>query len=496
MHAYTPFSQPYNPRDPFNPDGPVAIVSEAGRVTAMRHGTCFVYAEVDGVKSAPVRIEVEQRETTGISVSRRRHTMSADTTVTINASVRPAAASNRRVEWRITGSTDANGKAANFLTIQDDERFLGIIRALPVTPGSDIRYPGTVTLEARHGSFTAEAVITVTAGPSATVRRGRTANYSVLGAPSNARVEWALENLDRDGNIIPQEDIDDSAKPEITANFAGSQSGSRFRVTARQEGPARLKATIKVPEFDNEGNETENTVVVREQTWNLESVVPINRLGFRIDPDGSNEAVRRITLGVPAAGTKGQPATLEVELLRPNDATRLDFEWSARKDKQGNDIVLVDCEPVKNEDGTNGWNGRITVTALNPGSTRITGTNFNGRRRINISVRVFLFPTTDQIMIRSNSLTLELGKNANVRGKVSAKNADKRLSYELADGVPVSEGSPILANDVVRLDTRRGRLQTVGVGTTEVTVRAVGGAFKTITVTVTPRRGSPSPSPT
>jgi uncharacterized protein YjdB len=396
--SLSPYADPYDPANPFNENGPIATVDKNGRVTALRHGVCYVYAQVgtgvNAIRSDPCEITITETAATGISVSKKKMTMSAGTMLTLSASFRPSAASNKLVEW---SSSDSAVASVNQAT--------GIITA-------NAAGVATITAKANDGGHLASCVITVTNGPSATVRKGKAITCSVLGASNSATVKWELT---------------DSAGADINDSkifTAQKVTRPRNKLTAANVGSAVLTATVTVPDANNV------PVDVSKQSWNLESVVPIAKMIFN---DSGNKPIKKMVICVG-----DNPAALSVAVIKPvSGATILGFEWTAKQNREKEDIVSI------NQTG----NGQIEITGLRPGTTKVTGTNFNGRRKVNISVKVFLYPTSSDIKVKNTSFELVTGKSANVKGKVTGKNMHRDLVYSLESG----------SEAFLRMDMKKGK---------------------------------------
>jgi hypothetical protein len=482
---------PYDPRDPFADGGPIAIVNSEGRVTALRDGRCWVYAEVTvgdkTIRSNPCRIDIAKQAATGVAVNRRRHTMSTGTTMTLSATVRPAAASNKGITW---AAFDMDGNPAEAIKFVNTGHNPVIFTA---------EAAGVYRIVATHAESTnlkAECILTVTDGPSSTVRMGRRANFAVLGAAARDTVNWTLVN---------HKDVDGKDA------FGIEESGVRRRLTANNVGSATLTGSmifnleepIQDPDHPDDPTKTISSIVVREQSWNIAAVVPITRMGFK----NGEESIRNLTLGVrrdensptgfSAVDSDGNPitTTLSVEILRPESgATVLGFDWSVRVNKKNpqpfvgfvnGDEVVSDLPVVAPAAGSN---STITIQALRPGSTRITGTNHNGRRRATLTVRVFLYPEPEDIKLRASTFSLEVGRVANVKARVNGKGLHRGpMEYSLSEG----------AEQFVTLDAVRARLTaiaetpegvTIENTTVKLIIKAPGGRIKEVPIIVRPRR--------
>ena len=464
----------YDPQNPYNPNGPVAYVDDNGKVKALRDGICYVYATVgegnDLIYSEePCEITVTEVAPTGISINKKKMTMSTGTNLTLTASVKPSSSSNKYVEWKVSEEKDRQGNPVSPGTILKVELNTGVM-----TAGDDTEGTAVVSAVNSRGDE-AKCVVTVTKAPSASIRKGKSATFSVLGAASNAKVVW--EGI-----------------TEANESFSGAKSGAtKYRVTAKTPGDAvtRLTATVyeKLDGPVEIGGETVTEVPTRVQSWDLVSVVALSKMAFAKVADDLSDAeklqkplakadiVKKDILCVSSDGSvPPQSVILGVAVQKPLDGTLLDFDWTVKKDKSGEavaEIEQVDKQVIK-------------VTALKQGTARITGVNYNSKKKINISIKVLFYPTESQIVTRSDSLTVEEGKRGNVRPKITGSNVNKAVTYELGEG----------AEEYVTLEEKKGKQtgRLLAKKATEegkpvtVIIKAAGGARKTIEVTVKERR--------
>ncbi|MDR0324639.1 MAG: Ig-like domain-containing protein [Oscillospiraceae bacterium] len=414
---------PYDPRDPYSDDGPSALIDQNGKITALKDDTVYVFARAGGKVSAFCEVVIEERAPTGVSLNKKKMTMTAGTTLTLTASVKPSAASNKGVSWAVESETPVKDGDK---VVEIDPR-TGIIEAQE--PGKAI-----VTVTTSAGDYSAQCEITVTTAPTI-IRSGKSATLSVLGAASNAKVEWRF--LDKDGNVIEDDDKDPVLKSK-DEKLTGSRSGTRCKVTAsKPDGAVTVQASVVV-ELDEpiiENGATLESVTIREQSWEIRSVTAISKMSYVADENKKTgsaltkaDFITKETLSVRPDGTDGQELTLRVEVTKPFDGTLLDFDWTQKVKKNSDPIVDI----IEVNSNT------ITIKALSPGTTRVTGTNHNGNKKVSISIKVLLYPTLDQIRLpKAVSMeggipTLEIvhGKKGNIKAKVEGKNVNKTLEYD------------------------------------------------------------------
>jgi hypothetical protein len=449
----------YNPLDPFNPLGPPALVDKDGRVTALRDGIVYVYATVGGQTSEPCLINITGQSATAVAVNKRRLTVSRDTVFTLTSNVRPASSTNKRAIWTTDNPGVVTVKAEN----------AGIFEA--VAPGV-----ATVKVEIEGTAFTATSVITVTGGPSSTIRVGKAGNYSVLGSSSRDKVDWTIS-----GPGIAPGSSPDKARP----NLEDTKRGNGYRMTGKTAGTQLYTLTGKVIV---EVNGTE--YAVREQSWNIVVVVPVARVEIR--RQGETTRAKKLTLGVNADGSGGEPITLTTAITKPaTGATILGYEWTTRLDKEGNvlfanlnvptpaarSICLFNSAAVSGDN-----NGTLTLTPIKAGKAKITATNYNGRKRASVSLRILVHPSASQIRPRSDAITLKVGKSTSVKARTTEKNLNTAFTYSLENAAGTSPLA--LTNSIVRLDIAKNRLTAVGAGSATLVITASGGEKLKVPITV------------
>jgi hypothetical protein len=475
----------------------------------LRDGIVFLYASVNGgdIVSEHCRIVINRREATGISINRRRQTMSVDTTITLTANFRPAAASNRQANWFAVcsdhsrpnplvscGTTGALCQNPIVRVGLNGRNNIGVVQA--VRPG----VAAVVVTGGDTGSLSAEGTITVSSGPSSAIRIGRTSNFSVLGAGSRDRVEWFLDTIPTSPGGFgeggtPIETVTANREEKPFTALTPATRGNAMRITAKTAGIEIFILTGRVmvpdPRVVNP-QYPDDYIAVREQSWRVAAVNPISRMEMR--EAGSAERLKRLIISLPPNANRNNPSTLpppiplDVVITRPDkDATNLGFEWTVRANKRQVDeqgrprpILEVPASTPPNENVVN----TISVQALEQGTTRISGVNFNGRRRVNLSVRVLTIPTREQISFKKEEIPLKVGKTTGVRAKVTgAKGLDPRLVYELQGVTTNADG--IASNSIVSLDTNKRRVTAVSPGTAVIVIRTPGNeSSRQITIKV------------
>ncbi|MCL1808014.1 MAG: lectin like domain-containing protein [Oscillospiraceae bacterium] len=456
------YTIPYDPRDPYNEFGPIAMIDQKGKVTAIRDGTCVIKAEVTGGVTAECKITITAQAATGISLNKKKMTMSAGTTLTLTATVKPASASNKKVHWT-TEPDDLSGpisvNSAGIITAKTD------LTGLPKT--------AKVIATTKDGGKIAECIVTVTEGPSSTIKRGKSVTYSILGAGTKDTVEWYFDL----GGGATDTSVKTPGGQTIVAG-PDKTSGTKYKVTSQNVGSAVLVGKVTVPLYDTAGNETGVRVPIREQTWKLESVVPISKMVMKKD----DTIVKKLVLSVSDTTDAADSVILDVGIVKPADATELNYEWIPKKNKAGEEMVLVNPQ--------NSIGSKIEVTANKPGSAKITGINYNGNKKINLSIKVLFFPTADQIITKKPEISLDMGKKGNAKAKVTGKNVNKELSYKIKDSDPSIKK---LDDGIIKLEEKKGKttgkFTALAPGTTTIVITGAGGAYKEVTVEVKEKTG-------
>ncbi|MDR1692877.1 MAG: Ig-like domain-containing protein, partial [Oscillospiraceae bacterium] len=424
--TYTSF-EPYNPLDPYNPNGPVAVVDQNGKVTALRDGVCYIYAEAGGAQSDPCKITVTKVAPTGVTLNKKKYSVSVGTFLTLTANVKPAGASNKRVKW--TSSDTSIAKITN--------ENIGIIETIST---------GVVTIKATTltGGFSAECVLTVMDAPSI-IKNGKTVTLSVLGAGAKDTMRWTLAPVEPSTGR-EQKSLSNGVENELVnadgdVVLSGTRSGAKYKLRSSGVGNAIVTGEVLVTVPDPADTEDgEQQVVVRQQSWYLESVVPISKMEFR---DEEGNIVKKLTVGVDKNGKNGDPVILTLKLVKPLEATLLGFTWVPKVDRAtGKEMLKI--EPVDEADIAADENGvkpiKIKVTGLIAGTAKITGINANGNKKINLSVKVMQYPSKGQIQVKSTAVQVVPGKKVTIKGKVSDRGVNKDLRYTLYDGSTIISG--------------------------------------------------------
>jgi uncharacterized protein YjdB len=172
-------------------DAGVATVDGNGAVTAVKAGSATItVTTADGNKTATCAVTVTAKtvSVTGVSLDRKELTMTEGDEVQLTATVEPADASDKSVEWASSDATvatvDANGKVT------------------AVAAGA-----ATITVKTKDGGKTAACAVTVnpkvivvegvTIEPSAIeIKEGETAQLKATVSPAEAdqEVEWTTQN--------------------------------------------------------------------------------------------------------------------------------------------------------------------------------------------------------------------------------------------------------------------------------------------------------------
>ena len=426
---YTPYPLEFDPKQPYQEGGPIATVDEKGKVQPIQPGTCYVYAaSEDGrVRSELCEVKISEVPLVGVTLPKKTLTLALGTSYTMTGRARPADATYQDFSY-----VSSNGAAVGV------DAAGGILYAAGL--GEAI-----ITVITREG-YTAECVVTVTDKPARVVQVGGSYTVTLTGAYTDREIHWAFQDA-------PER------APMANASFeAAEPRGSKLKLTARAVGGAVLRAWQEEDYGTDEIGEPV-VVVIWEQSFALEAVIGTPRLRMLA---GGAPSAKTITLCIdPLDPSRADSVLLTADRREGSAATLLAFQWTAKRDG----VVSL-----REESGTP-LRASVAVTALWPGSTKITALNYNGDKRVTITVRVVLYPA--QVTMPgegTDNPAVKPGKTLNLKARVNAGNNNKELRYEIADAggnsIPHSEKSPIASV------TENGRLTAVRPGRIQVTARA------------------------
>ncbi|MCL2030460.1 MAG: lectin like domain-containing protein [Oscillospiraceae bacterium] len=423
---YTPYPLEFDPARPYREDGPIATVDENGKVRPIQPGLCYVYAaSEDGlVRSDPCEITILEVPLTGVTLPRRTLEMPLGTAYTLTGRARPADATYQDFSYLSSNGAAVMVDAAG-----------GILYA--VGPGE-----ATVTVITRDG-YTAECLVTVTRKPSRVVRTGGSYTAVPAGMYADKEIHWAFEGAEE-------------RAPLRNDFFVAAEPGrDRLRVTARAPGGAYLRAWQE-EDYGTDEMGQPVVAVVWEQSFALEAVEGTPRLQMLAGGQPSKSILLCVD---PLDPARADSVRLTADPRAGDASTLLAFEWTAR---DGSVVSLRD-------DGSDPLGGSVVLTALRPGKTKITALNYNGERRVSLTVRVVLYPERVSFGAGAGG-TVRPGKKLNLKARVNAGDNHKTVRYEITDAggnaVPHSREAPIA---VIH---ENGRLTAVRPGRVRVTARA------------------------
>lgn len=437
----TEFPLPEDPDDPYNEGRPVATVTD-GAVMPLRPGECWIFVRTrDGGAETYCRVVIDEIPATGLSLSRRTHTISTGTEFTLIAQYQPTGASYRDTLW----SSD------NEAVVTVDRN--GIVYG---------RSAGTARIyTASRAGHTASCEITVTDAPTEVVGLKKSVTLTVQGFNlSDTDIVWEQSS----GAVMS------SSASSASGRFATEQYGtSKLRVTALSEGSTVITAVIR---RDRGTGDVPDYAVIGRQSWRIEGVVTLRHLSL-VDSGGG--AVKKLTLCVDASGRIApETAELTARILEPANATELGYVWSSRN----SDIASVEVIPGSK------LGGAVRITAAGGGTTQITATNYNTGRRVSVSVTVKPYPSELRLLSPAD-ITLKAGKRATVRARAyGASGADTAVVYRVDDAP--GNPRPHTGDDPIATVDAKGRVTAVRSGAVTVTALAkpYGGSALSATVNV------------
>lgn len=165
-----------------NPD---VVTVSGGKLTAVKRGTATITASV-GNHTATCKVRVNGTDVRGVLLTPQTLTMTTGDTQTLNATVQPFNASNRKVTWESSDESVANVKD-------------GVVTA--VKAGSAV-----ITVRTEDGGYTADCTVTVKGAvvngvtlnqSELSLKKGTTGKLTATVTPANAqnkKVEWVSSN--------------------------------------------------------------------------------------------------------------------------------------------------------------------------------------------------------------------------------------------------------------------------------------------------------------
>lgn len=420
---YTPYPLEYDAARPYQEGGPIATVDENGKINPIQPGTCYIYAaSEDGrVRSEPCELVIEEVPLTGVTLPKKTLELPLGTTYTLVAKAKPADATYQDFSY-----TSSNGSAVSV------DAASGILQTLSVGEA-------VITAVARNGS-TAECTVVVTDKPTRVVRVKDSYTLAATGAYVDKEIKWQFIGA-LEGNPLSNEHF-----------TTGEPKANKLKLTAGSVGRAVLRAWQE-EDYGTDESGQPVVAVVWEQSFALEAVVGTPRLQM----SAGGETVKNVTLCIdPNDPSRADSITLTANNKPGNDATLLAFEWKVRNE----DVAAIRVDSSQRNRAS------VALTALKPGTTKLTATNYNGNKRVTVAVRVLYYPTQVNMSGKNNAV-VTVGKKLGFRAKVNSGKNMKTIRYVITDAGGNAE--PHTRQNPIAEIADNGRLTALRPGRIKVT---------------------------
>ncbi|MGN1444387.1 MAG: Ig domain-containing protein, partial [Acutalibacteraceae bacterium] len=415
-------------------DADIVSVSASGEITAKAVGEATItVVTTDEAKKASCTVTVYE-SVTGVSLDVKEKILYIGESVTVNASVLPADATNKSVSFISSDSTVAKAEAN------------GVVTALKVGTA-------TITVKTADGGFTDTCKITVRAYVSAislsentiNLKRGETHQLTVLVTPENSydkSMIWESEDptvasvengmvtaVGRGETVITVESVDGgftaSCKVVVTQPVTGiSLSSTELSVYTGQS--VSLEAVVS-PENASDKRVTfqssDESVAQVDEKGSIKGISGGTALISAETADGHYLAVCHVTVNVTAEKielnaselslARGEKATV-IPTVLPADTFNKNVTWTSENE----DIAEVD------ENGV--------ITAVKAGKTTIVCKAVIGDAESEVEVEVY--EPVSAIEVRGDSTQLWVGQTMTLQAQVSPEDAtNKTVIWESED---------------------------------------------------------------
>ena len=415
-------------------DADIVSVSASGVITAKAVGEATVtVVTADGAKKASCVVTVYE-SVTGVALDIKEKILYIGESVTVNASVLPAEATNKKVSFTSSDSTVAKAGVD------------GTVTALKVGTA-------TITVKTADGGFTDTCKITVRAHVSAislseseiNLKRGETQKLTVSVTPADSfdkSIVWESENTDvaevengtvtavgRGETVITAKSVDGgftaSCKVVVTQPVTGIRlSSTELSVYTGQS--VTVKAIV-LPENASDKRvsfrSSDESVAEVDEAGSIRGISSGTALISAETADGHYIAVCHVTVNVTAEKielntsgltlARGEKVTV-IPTVLPADTFNKNVTWTS----QDNEIAEVDEKGV--------------VTAVKVGKTTIVCEAVIGEARAEVEVEVY--EPVASIEITGGSSVLWVGQTTTLQADVSPEDAtNKEVIWESAD---------------------------------------------------------------
>ena len=464
----------------------VATVN-GGQVTAVKAGTATITVTTsDGGKTATCSVTVEAKKVavTGVKLDSETLELIEGETGTLKATVEPADATNKTVNW-----TTSNAEVA---TVAD-----GVVTAVA---------PGTVTIIATSvdGGKTASCNVTVNPKPvpvegvsveieTVEIVEGETAAIVVTVTPEDASVkdvtfsssDETVATVDEEGNITAV--APGTARITVTTADGGKTATCEVTVTPKVvpvEGIVFTKEQVSVVEGEKVllyVSFTPKNASDKRVTWSSSDTGVAT-----VDTKGNVTGVKPGTATITVTTTDGgKTATCEVTVTKkPTPVSGVTINRTSLTLTIGGGAILV--ATVSPEDAANKkvvWsssdetiakvdqNGE--VTAVKKGTAKVTATTEDGGKTATCDVTVTDKPVSATgVTLNKTTLKLNVGKTEQLAATVKPSDATNHEVTWSSD-----------KTSVATVD-KAGKVTGVAPGTATITAKTHNGKTATCTVTV------------
>ena len=371
----------------------------SGTVTAVKEGTATITASAGG-KSATCTVKVSTKvvAVTSITFDKTSLSMKVGGTETITATVSPYNATDKTITWSssdVSVATVADGKVT--ANVAD-----GKVTA---------KKPGTATITAKSGIYTADCTVTITVNTESVILDkislelavGETAQLTATVKPDDAtdkNVIWTSSDESvakvADGKVTAIE----AGKATVTAECGGKTAECSVTVTVpvtgvsldktslslAKGGSAQLSAVVSPSNASNKNiiwSSSDSDIVTVNQSGLIHGIRGGNVTISAQTEDGGFKAHCAVTVPVNVTGVtisktslsmiQGDTYTLSAS-IQPSDATNKDLVWSS----DDASIATVTSSGM--------------VTAIGGGNTKITVKSSDGGYQDYCNVSVTIDP--------------------------------------------------------------------------------------------------------
>lgn len=491
-------------------DENVAVISETGLVTAVAGGSCYITATtVSGGFTAKCLLTVLQ-DASGVALDYSTRNMYLGQTTTLNATVLPETATNRKVAWSssnsavvtvtATGKLTALSKGTAIITVRTESG--GYTATCAVTVGKKIPVTGmTLETNAMRIKKGDSVPLIATITPDNASEKGITwtsSDKSIATVSSSGVVkavstgEVIIKAVTKDGSFQQQCKV-------VVVQPVTSISLSSDSIKLAKGKTKTLKATV-APEDATDKDIIWTSSDENVATVSASGVITAKSQGYAsisaTAKDGSCSASCNVNVYVAVSGVrlaadrvtipKGEKRILSATVL-PSDAENTDVTWES----SDTDVARV------NEAGQ--------VTARTKGTAKITVTTKDGGYTASCVIEVVQLAT--EVNLDFTNISINAGKTKTLVATVKPTTAsDRTVTWKSSNTKVATVNSKGVVTAVaagtanITATSADGNASTyckvtvtqppTGVSVSEKTLKVGIGKTKTLTATVKPSNAS------